>query len=248
LDARTLKSLEFYKVIERVKPWASTIMGTEKIEHLTPSSDAMEAKHLLNATQEGMTVIRLKDTVPLGGIKDIRSACARASLGGILNPGELLDIASTLAAGGRLKGFIHSVIEKEPLPILEELVDGIIRIKDVEEEITRAIDDKGYVMDVASSALSQIRSQIRTGEKRVREKLEHMIRNPGIQKMLQDPIITIRNDRFVIPVRPEYRNSFGGLVHDQSASGATLFIEPEQVVQINNELRELKLKEERARE
>lgn len=245
MDARTLKSLEFHKVIERVKPWAATSMGIEKIESLAPSSDAAVVKHLLNATQEGVTVLRLKDTVPLGGIKDIRASCARASLGGMLNPGELLDIASTLAAGGRLKGFIHSVIEKEPLPILEELVDGIVRIKDVEDEITRAIDDKGYVMDTASPALGQVRSQIRTGEKRVREKLEQMIRNPGIQKMLQDPIITIRNDRYVIPVRPEYRNSFGGLVHDQSASGATLFIEPEQVVQINNEIRELKLKEER---
>lgn len=245
MDARTLKSLEFNKVIERVKPWAATTTGIEKIESLTPSSDAMEVNHQLNATQEGVTVLRLKDTIPLGGIKDIRAACARASLGGMLNPGELLDIASTLGAGGRLKGFIHSVIEKEPLPILEELVDGIFRIKDVEDEITRAIDDKGYVMDTASQALGQVRSQIRIGEKRVREKLEQMIRNPGIQKMLQEPIITIRNDRFVIPVRPEYRNSFGGLVHDQSASGATLFIEPEQVVHINNELRELKLKEER---
>lgn len=245
MDARTLKSLEFEKVIDQLSPWVATTMGREKIEELTPSSDPLEVHHRLDATQEGVTVLRLKDAVPLGGIKDIRSACARAGLGGTLHPGELLDIASTLAAGGRLKGFIGSVAEKEPLPILEDLVNGIARLKELEDEITRAIDDHGQVVDSASPALGHIRSQIRTGEKRVRERLEQMIRNPGIQKMLQDPIITIRNDRFVIPVRPEYRNSFGGMVHDQSASGATLFIEPEQVVSINNELKELKFKEER---
>lgn len=245
MDARTLKSLEFQKVIEQIKPWAATSMGIEKIENLMPSSDFSQVQHQLNATQEGVTVLRLKGSVPLGGIKDIRSACARANLGGMLNPGELLDIALTLAAGRRLKSFINSVIEKEPLPILEQLAEGIVPIKEVEDQITRAIDENGHVMDQASPVLAQLRSQISSGEKRIREKLEQMIRNPGIQKMLQDPIITIRNDRFVIPVRAEYRNSFGGLVHDQSASGATLFIEPEQAVQINNELKELKLKEER---
>ena len=245
LDARTLKSLEFDKVIKQLLPWASTRMGQEKIEELQPSQDMAEVNRWQNATQEGLTVLRLKDSVPLGGIRDLRSACARASLGGTLNSGELLDIASTLASGGRLKGFIGSLADKEPLPLLEELINGITRLKELEDEITGAIDENGQVVDSASPTLRQVRGQIRSGERRVRERLEQMLRNPGIQKMLQDPIITIRNDRFVLPVRSEYRSAFGGLVHDQSASGATLFIEPEQVVGINNELRELKMKEER---
>ncbi|WP_027417759.1 endonuclease MutS2 [Aneurinibacillus terranovensis] len=245
MEARTFTTLEFNKVIEQLSAKATSSLGREKIEQLTPSTDIAEVKRRQQATQEGCTVYRLKGTVPLGGIRDIRPACARARLGGTLNTAELLDVASTLYAGGRLKGFIAGIAENEPLPLLEELMNQVERLRDLEDQITRAIDENGVVVDSASSALSQVRSQIRGAERRVRERLEQIIRNSNSQKMLQDAIITIRNDRFVIPVKQEYRHAFGGIVHDQSASGATLFIEPGVVVTINNELRELKMKEER---
>jgi DNA mismatch repair protein MutS2 len=245
LEARTFSTLEFDKIIEQLSNHASSSLGREKIEKLTPSTDYEEVQRRQQATYEGATVLRLRGSVPLGGIRDIRPACKRASMGGMLNPAELLDIASTLYGGGRLKTFIASITEQEPLPLLDELLGQVERLSSLENEITRAIDDNGVVVDSASPALAQVRAQIRGAEKRIRERLEQLIRNSNTQKMLQDPIITIRNDRFVIPVKQEYRHVFGGIVHDQSASGATLFVEPQVVVNISNDLRELKLKEER---
>jgi DNA mismatch repair protein MutS2 len=245
LEARTFITLEFNKVIEQLSAYASSSLGREKIEALTPSTEYEEVQRCQQATHEGSTVLRLRGSAPLGGIRDIRPACKRASMGGMLNPTELLDIASTLYGGGRLKTFIASLVEQTSLPLLEELLEQVERLQGLENEVNRAIDENGVVVDSASSTLSQVRGQIRGAEKRIRERLEQMIRNSNTQKMLQDPIVTIRNDRFVIPVKQEYRHVFGGIVHDQSASGATLFIEPQVVVNISNDLRELKLKEER---
>lgn len=245
MEARTFTTLEFDKVLEQLSAKASSSLGREKIEQLAPSTDYIEVQRRQQATEEGSTALRLRGTVPLGGIRDIRPACKRAGMGGMLNTAELLDVASTLYGGGRLKGFINSITEKDPLPLLEELLGQVERLQGLEDEINRAIDENGTVVDSASPVLAQVRSQIRGAERRVREKLEQMIRNANTQKMLQDAIITIRNNRFVIPVKQEYRHAFGGIIHDQSASGATLFIEPEAVVNINNELREMRLKEER---
>lgn len=245
MEARTFITLEFNKVIEQLSAYASSSLGREKIEALTPSTEYEEVQRRQQATYEGSTVLRLRGSAPLGGIRDIRPACKRASMGGMLNPTELLDIASTLYGGGRLKTFIASLVEQTSLPLLEELLEQVERLQGLENEVNRAIDENGVVVDSASSTLSQIRGKIRGAEKRVRERLEQMTRNSNTQKMLQDPIVTIRNDRFVIPVKQEYRHVFGGIVHDQSASGATLFIEPQVVVNISNDLRELKLKEER---
>lgn len=245
MEARTFTTLEFDKIIEQLSTHASSSLGREKVEALTPSTNYEEVQRRQQATYEGSTVLRLRGSVPLGGIRDIRPACKRAAMGGMLNAAELLDIASTLYGGGRLKAFIASIVEQEPLPLLEELLNRVERLQGIENEINRAIDENGMVMDSASPALSQVRGQIRGAEKRIRERLEQMIRNSSTQKMLQEPIVTIRNDRFVIPVKQEYRHVFGGIVHDQSASGATLFVEPQVVVNISNELRELKMKEER---
>ncbi|MED0677013.1 endonuclease MutS2 [Aneurinibacillus thermoaerophilus] len=245
MEARTLSTLEFDKIIVQLADYASSSLGREKIEQLTPVAELEEVERRQQATREGTTVLRLRGSVPFGGIRDIRSACKRASMGGVLNTTELLDIAATLYGGGRLKTFIASITEEESLPLLKELVSQVERLSGLENEINRAIDENGVVVDSASSALAQIRGQIRGAEKRIRERLEQMIRNSNTQKMLQDPIVTIRNDRFVIPVKQEYRHVFGGIVHDQSSSGATLFIEPQVVVNISNELRELKLKEAR---
>lgn len=245
MEARTFTTLEFDKVMEQLSNHASSSLGRERIEALAPSTNYEEVERRQKATMEGSTVLRLRGSAPLGGIRDIRPACKRADMGGMLNTAELLDIASTLYGGGRLKTFIFSLVEEEPLPLLEELLSQFERLQGLENDINRAIDENGVVVDSASPTLSQVRGQIRGAEKRVRERLEQMIRSSNTQKMLQDPIITIRNDRFVIPVKQEYRHVFGGIVHDQSASGATLFIEPQVVVNLSNDLRELKMKEER---
>ena len=125
------------------------------------------------------------------------------------------------------------------------MAEQLTEHKPLEDAISDCIDDQAEVMDSASSELASIRRELRAANARVREKLEQMIRSSSVQKMLQDAIVTIRNDRYVIPVKQEYRSNFGGIVHDQSGSGATLFIEPEAIVVMNNKLRELRLAEVR---
>ncbi|MCK9905563.1 endonuclease MutS2, partial [Frankia sp. Cpl3] len=190
-------------------------------------------------------MLRLKGSVPLGGIRDIRSPLQRARLGSMLAPVELLDIATTIAAGRRLKNFLIDLSDDQSLPILRSHAEMIAGLRELEEEIKRCIDENGEVVDSASVELRQVRQEIRQLEAKIREKLDQMTRSSSYQKMLMENIVTIRGDRFVIPVKQEYRHVFGGIVHDQSASGATLFIEPEVIVTMNNKLRESRLREER---
>ncbi|RXT04739.1 endonuclease MutS2 [Ammoniphilus sp. CFH 90114] len=245
MEERLYRTLEFTKVIHQLMDNASSSLGREKIEQLVPTTELEEAKLRQQLTFEGYTVLRLKGSVPFGGIRDIRRSLARAKLGASLNPGELLDVAGTVYGGWRLRRFIEALLEQQELPLLEELILQIERLQRVEEDINDAIDEHGEVMDSASPALAQVRSQIRATEGRIKDRLENIIRSTSYQKMLQESIVTIRGDRYVIPVKQEYRHVFGGMIHDQSASGATLFIEPEAVVQANNQLRELRFKEER---
>lgn len=241
---RVLKVLEYHKILDQLHAHASSTLGKERVQKLVPSFDFDTVTQAQAATFEAMTVIRLKGQVPLGGIKDIRSSLKRARIGGMLNASELMDIASTLYGGRQLKHFIEGLDQIE-LPILKEHAHQIVFLRAVEQKINSCIDQNGDILDSASSALRHVRAQIRTFEARSKEKLEQMIRSSSVQKMLQDSIITIRNGRYCIPIKPEYRAHFGGIVHDQSASGATLFVEPDAVVTINNQLREAKLKEEK---
>lgn len=242
---RVLKVLEYPKIIEQLGQHVSSSLGKEKVNKLTPSFIYDEVKQAQQSTFEGATVLRLKGHVPLGGIRDIRQSLKRSVIGGMLNPSELIDIATTLYGGRQLKLFLEGICSEQDLPTLQAWADQITSLKSLEQEIKSCIDDQGEVLDSASSALRQVRAQIRTAENRIREKLEQMTRSSSYQKMLQESIVTIRNDRYCLAVKQEYRAHFGGIVHDQSSSGATLFIEPEAVVTINNQLREAKLKEER---
>lgn len=225
--------------------YASSSLGKEIIDELTPTTDVEEATRRQQFTFEGYTVLRIKGTAPLGGIRDIRRPISKAHLGGILSALELLDISSTLSSGWRLKRFIENIEEEHEIPLLTELVQGIERVQAVDEEISSCINEHGEIVDQASPTLGQIRSQIRMTEGRIKDKLDQIMRSSSYQKMLQENIVSVRGDRYVIPVKQEYRHVFGGMVHDQSASGATLFIEPEAVVQANNQLREWRFKEER---
>jgi DNA mismatch repair protein MutS2 len=244
LNKKILKTLDYEKILYRLSQHAATSLGKEAVQAIVPIGDFEEVKLRLQATDEAVNVERLKGNAPFGGIRDINASLHRARIGGMLNPTELLDISTTLSGTRRLKRFIVELHEEYSVPMLRELAGLLTENKPIEDKINLCIDDNAAVTDSASPELGRVRSELRTGEARVRERLEQMIRTPSIQKMLQDVLVTIRNDRYVIPVKQEYRSSFGGMIHDQSASGATLFIEPESVVQLNNKLRELKLREE----
>ncbi|WP_010272403.1 endonuclease MutS2 [Paenibacillus senegalensis] len=245
MNHKILKTLEFHKILDKLQSFAATSLGKAWATELQPSGDLDEVKRRLTATDEAVKVERIKGAAPFGGIRDVRPSVKRAKIGGLLNPAELLDTANTLNGGRRLKRFILQMAEDHELTLLADKAAQVMDLKDLADSILAKINEHAEVMDSASQELARIRQELRTGEARIREKLEQMIRTPSTQKMLQDPIITIRNDRYVIPVKQEYRSSIGGMIHDQSASGATLFMEPQAVVQLNNRLRELSFKEER---
>jgi DNA mismatch repair protein MutS2 len=244
VQQRVMKTLEFDKVRNQLIEHTHSSLGREKAQTLLPSVDFDEVSRLQEETDEAAKVLRIKGNVPLGGIHDIRPHTKRAQIGGMLSPMELMQVASTVHASRQMKRFIEDLQEVTEVPILLSYADGIIVLANLEESIRNAIDEGGEVLDGASDALRSLRQQIRTRESRVREKLESMIRSSNAAKMLSDAIITIRNDRFVIPVKQEYRSHYGGIIHDQSSSGQTLFIEPQSVVQLNNELQTIRVKEQ----
>ena len=244
MQQRVMKTLEFDKVRNQLIEHTSSSLGREKAKSLLPSVDFTEVSRLQEETDEAVKVLRLKGNIPLGGIHDIRPHVKRAQIGGMLSPHELIQVASTVHASRQMKRFIDDLQEITEVPILVSYADRIIVLANLEESIRNAIDEGGEVLDGASDALRSLRQQMRTREARVRERLESMIRSSNAQKMLSDAIITIRNDRFVIPVKQEYRGHYGGIIHDQSSSGQTLFIEPQSIVQLNNELQNMRVKEQ----
>ncbi|CAH2716136.1 Endonuclease MutS2 [Neobacillus rhizosphaerae] len=245
MQEKTLKVLEFTKVREQLLEHAASSLGKDKINHLVPSTVFEDVVRLQAETDEAATAFRIKGNVPLSGIHDIRAHIKRSVIGGILSTHELIQISSTIYASRQMKRFIEDIAaERTELPILSEQVARIIPLTNLEQAIKQAIDESGEILDSASDLLRSLRQQLRSNESRIREKLESMIRSSNASKMLSDAIVTIRNDRFVIPVKQEYRGHYGGIIHDQSASGQTLFIEPQVIVQLNNQLQDIRVKEQ----
>ncbi|TDL34365.1 endonuclease MutS2 [Jeotgalibacillus sp. S-D1] len=246
MNAKALNTLEFTKIKQLVLEYAASELGSIRIKKMEPSTSLDEVIEWQNETDEAATVLRLKGGMPLGGIFDIRPHVNRSQIGGSLSPLELVKIASTIRASKTIRQFIEKLIEDEDLelPILENKKEMMAILTPLEHLIFDAIDENGEVLDSASPDLRAIRQKIRSSESRIREKLESTIRSKNAQTMLSDAIITIRNDRYVIPVKQEYRGHYGGIVHDQSSSGQTLFIEPEAIVSVNNQLREQHIKEQ----
>ncbi|MBU9672946.1 endonuclease MutS2 [Planococcus sp. CP5-4] len=242
---RALRTLEFYKIREEVAAFCTSSLGKDLVKELLPSTDIAEVNRLLEEMDEAAQLLRIKNNVPMGGISDIRPHAKRAQIGGSLSPVELMEVSSTIRASRILRHFLEAIDAEEDIdiPHFMEKKESMPILTQLEHDINACIDDNGTVVDSASSELRSIRQSLRAQESRVREKLESLIRGRNASKMLSDSIVTIRNDRFVIPVKQEYRSHYGGIVHDQSSSGQTLFIEPDAVVQANNEVRRLKLKE-----
>ncbi|GGP13400.1 endonuclease MutS2 [Oceanobacillus neutriphilus] len=240
MNERVLKTLEFHRLAEMVRDQAETSIGKDLASKIRPNSSLEEVEELQAQTDEAVQIFRLNKVIPLGGISDIRPSVKRSAIGSILAADEVLRIGDTLYGGRQAKSFLEQVEDLE-IPILQSAASNIIAIRDLEQHINSCIDDHGHIMDGASSTLRSIRSSIRTYESSVRSKLESYTRSNS--KMLSDAIITIRNDRYVLPVKQEYRGAIGGIVHDQSSSGQTLFMEPKAVVDMNNKLQDLFSKE-----
>ncbi|OCS88388.1 endonuclease MutS2 [Caryophanon tenue] len=242
---RALKTLEYDKVRAQVANFCTSSIGRGAIEELVPETQYDRVVELLEEMDEGLSILRVKANVPLGGIFDVRPHARRAQIGGMLSATELMEIASTIRASRIFREFIEGIEDEGELhiPHFIERKEALPVLTGIQHEINSCIDDNAQVMDSASQQLRQIRQTLRAEEAKVKSKLENLVRGANASKMLSDAIVTMRNDRYVIPVKQEYRHHYGGIVHDQSSSGQTLFIEPDAVVQANNEVNRQKLKE-----
>lgn len=244
MNEKALKTLEYDKIIDMLCESTVSVMGRDIAADLKPSGDLNEIKELLQETTEAVNLILKKGNIPIGGVQDIRIALKKVKMGSALEPGELLKVADTLRTARRLKAFMNDDRGEESFPIIEYYIETLSVCKSVEERINSAIVSEEEIADNASPQLNSIRRKIKEKTASMREKLNHMISSSAYQKYLQEPIITVRGDRHVIPVKQEFRANIPGIVHDQSASGATLFIEPMAIVEMNNDIKKLKLDEE----
>ena len=244
MNEKSLRVLEFNKVIDLLKNKASSSLGLKYIEKLTPSSNFEDVKYMLEETSETQSILLKMGSVGLQGIHDIEDKAKRANIGASLDQGSLILIADTLRVARNLKNKLSSSNDENfNYPIIQSLSNSLYSYRDIEDAIYNAIISDVEISDNASSTLRDIRRRIVQKNQSIRSKLNAIISSTTYQKYLQDAIISVRGDRFVVPVKAEYRSQISGIVHDQSSSGATLFIEPMSIVDMNNELRQLRLKE-----
>lgn len=248
LNSKIIKTLEFDKIKHQLMKHASTESGKAEILSLLPSPNIENVRILQDETEDGCKVVRLKGGLPIPRLKDIRMHLKRLQIGGSLNGKETAEIGRVLRTTKEIVDFFRWFEENEvEFNRLTEIVEQLIDLPDVRKRIISSVSEDGELLNEASVELNRIRNAIRTNESSIRSKLDEIIRGKKAQ-YLSDAIVTIRNDRFVIPVRQEHKNSFGGVVHDQSATGQTLYIEPQVVLDLNNKLRSLHAQEKQEEE
>lgn len=241
MEEHTLRVLEFEKVISKLQDQAACAIGREVAGLTYPTTDLETAKRKQQETSEARAILQYEGSIPLGGIEDIRYCVERASLEALLQPHELLSVAQTLHATTRLSVYLEKLRPKYPL--IGDLGSEIGRFPAIETAISAAIAQSGDVMDSASPALARVRGEIKVIHSRLTEKMHSFIQSSQYRTAIQEPVITIRSDRYCIPVKAEYKGQIPGIVHDSSASGATLFVEPTAVVELGNKRRQLAVKE-----
>ena len=242
MDERSLERLEYPKIIELLAAQASFSLGAERCRALRPVTDPEAVRRRQAETEEAARLLEREGEIPLGGLADLRRSLQRAAKGGVLSPEELLAVASTLRGARRLRGFL--LHREGSAPLLAERAERLRPQPAIEEAVAAAITEDGRVRDEASPRLAALRRQRADLEEAIRRRLEEMIRSPQWAAALREPLITQRRGRFVLPVKAEARAAVPGVVHDESASGATLFVEPMPVVELGNRLRAVEAEEQ----
>jgi len=242
MNETSLKKIEYDKIIDRLIAHCSFAVSREEAESLRPVSDSYHARQLLQETDEARELLRLHPLFSLGGLWDIRASLRHAEIGGVLDPEALVNIAALARSARNSKAFFSEL--KGDFPLLTSLGRSLVILKTVESGVERAIGPDLSINDNASERLAGIRRKMRDKTDKIRERLDSLVKNPNTAKFLQDTIVTKRDDRFVVPVKQEYRGQISGIAHDMSSSGATVFIEPLAVMELNNELSVLKREEE----
>ncbi len=241
MDEKTLNTLEFPKIVEKLAGYAAFSASADLAGSLKPAASLQESNDRLACTTEARLLLSLKADVGVGGAHDIRPLASLARRGGVLSEHDLLDVSGTLISSRSLARSFEKVSGK--VPHLDDIARAFPPPPGIIEAISRCISDRGEVLDNASAKLSSIRSEIKVSHSRLLSKLENMINDPRNAPMLQESLITQRNGRYVIPLRAEFKGRIKSIVHDQSSSGATLFVEPLGIVELNNRWHELQLEE-----
>jgi DNA mismatch repair protein MutS2 len=241
MDRKSLQTLEFDKVLARLAEYTSFSAGETLARQLTPTSDQVEARRWQQETHEARILLDTRTDVTIGGARDVRQAAENATRGFTLPPDELLNIRSTLTAARELRRKLERA--QEHFPNLWSIGELIEECPGLVSSIGQTLDERGEVLDSASDRLATIRKEIRIAHGRIQEKLRALL-NSEKNEFLQEPTITLRGGRYVVPLKANYKGRIRGIVHDQSNSGATLWIEPLNTVELNNEYRGLLLDEE----
>ncbi len=245
MNSKIEKVLEFSKIRTQLAEYATSEKGKQMIKELPIEVEAKAIQHKIEETTDGVELLRLKQGIPIPRLKDISFALKRLELEAGLNGRELSDILRVLTTTHEVERFFEKVEEEEiALKRVPRLVEKLESIPDVTSELEASIREDGYVLDSASPTLHGVRVGIQKTEQDIRRQMDQYLTGKNAQ-YLSDTIITIRNDRYVLPVKAEYKSVFGGTVHDQSSTGQTLFMEPQAVVNLNNKLREYQIQEKR---
>jgi len=238
--------------MNEVKKQADTFLGQHLISEIKPYKDLDYIKERLQEVTQAKRILNDYSKPPFGGVRDIREFLKKSNKEVVLSIKELIDIENTLNAFRNMRGFFNDIrndvdqrIINREYNLIFAMGEEVDVFDDLQNEINRCIDYSGYVKDDASSKLKSLRNQLESIENKVRDRLDSITKSSKYQNMLQETIVTRRENRYVVPVKKEYRNSFDGIVHDQSSSGMTIFMEPMEVVRLNNKLREIKEEEER---
>ena len=243
MNQKVLKTLEYYKIIDRLTDCAASEPGKKMCRELTPSSNFNEIVQTQTETADAVTRVRQNGSLSLAGVRDVRDSLKRLEIGGALGCGELLRICKVLQNAGKVKAYGRHDTQEELCDCLDVYFEQLEPLFPLTAEIERCIQGEDEISDDASSTLKNIRRSIGHINDKVHATLTNLV-NGSLRTYLQDPIITMRGDRYCVPVKAEYRSQVNGMIHDQSSTGSTLFIEPMAVVKLNNDLKELYAKEQ----
>ncbi|NLX10803.1 MAG: endonuclease MutS2 [Chloroflexi bacterium] len=242
MNDKSAHTLELPKILDRLANYTSFSASAELARDLTPTPYLDEAQDRQRETTEARRLLASHDHITIGGARDVRPDVAAAERGVVLDPQALLDIRATL----RQATTLHRILGRlnNQFPLLASIADRLEECTALQHEISRVLDDSGQVLDSASPKLSTVRREMRIAFDRLQSKLHNIVHNANNAPYLQETLITQRHGRYVVPLRAEFKGRIQGIVHDQSSSGATLFIEPLATVELNNAWRELQLEEE----
>ncbi|GAA3175111.1 endonuclease MutS2 [Fructilactobacillus sanfranciscensis] len=243
MNQKVLDTLEYKQIKQKIGDYLATENGKKELKQLLPSSEAETVNGWLDETDDGAHIYRLNHTIPIPKLVDITPSIKRLEIGANLNGKELAQVSAVLNAILVINRFFENLeTEKVELHVLYEEVKTFSNLPEITVQLKKSIDDSGKILDSASGTLSSIRRQISRLEGNIKSKMESFTHGKQ-SKYLSDPIITIRDDRYVIPVKAEYKQKIGGIVHDQSTSGQTIYLEPASVVGLNNDLRREQINE-----